>query len=143
MNLFACVSPTPLIPRSPLLTPGFAFLATLLICGCGTSTEAQKQAQEKIEGYLKTQEVKPHVRKAMQERKLIEGMTPEEVKLVMDTRPGYPRVPSRVMEAGRGETWLYKGTRWVMPPMVHVVIANGVVATVAAHEEEMIAPSPK
>ncbi len=131
------------VDRRYALPLALTLLCSLLTCGCGTSKKVRDQAQQKIERYLKNQEVKPHVKEAMVDRKLVEGMTPVEVKLVLAARSGYSREPSVVTEAGKGEIWLYKGTRWVMPPVIHIVIADGVVTSVAADEGGLVAPPPK
>jgi hypothetical protein len=82
-------------------------LLPLLTGGCLAGASALAESGEDIDYYLKTNDVEPEIQEAMESRKIIGGMTPEQVRLVMGDHPDYDTRPEGKEKAEAGEVWVY------------------------------------
>jgi len=80
-----------------------------MLTGCAPLliTGASEQSED-VDYYLKTNDVAPTVRQAMENRELAKGMKPVEVRLVMGDRPDYTARPQTKKKPETGEQWRYE-----------------------------------
>lgn len=92
----------------PLLL--FALVSTgCVAAGAAAGSEiASNEAREDLEYWLKTNDTTTRIGRAMKEERLVKGMTPTQVKLVMPTKTQYSALPDSRDTTGTGMTWTYE-----------------------------------
>jgi len=85
--------------RAVLFTLAFAsstaFLAILAACGNLSPANVQSN-EERLRRYVETHDLPPARREALQEERVIKGMTEEEVYLVVSASPYWSSDPARI-----------------------------------------------
>ena len=103
------------------------------LAGAIGAAGANAEKDEDIGYYLKTNDVEPRIREAMQDRQIVDGMTPPQVRLTMGAKTDYDARPNRTEQKEEREIWFYENTDPMTPATYRITFKNG---TVTSHVEE-------
>jgi hypothetical protein len=96
----------------------FALLFGLVSVGCvaagaaavGAAAASEDEDMQQIKYHINTASPPDSVARAMMNKRIVEGMSKEEVRLVMNAKRGYEAEPEARKEVDGGRQWRYWGT---------------------------------
>lgn len=108
MNLYIMRSSIPLFPLLLFALASTGCVAAGAAAGAAAGSKiAGNEARQDLEYWLKTNDTTTRVGRAMKEERLVKGMTPTQVKLVMPTKTEFSALPDSRDTTGAGMTWTY------------------------------------